>query len=108
MENKIVIKCPSCKRDLRVPYIKDKSLKVTCPHCSYQFETFPKPQTKPFFDNKYFVKIKLFYQNIKFKFLKYKHDPYYRTQLNNNGTITLLIIGTLLLINLLLKIFLRY
>jgi ribosomal protein L37AE/L43A len=39
-EERILVKCPKCEQELRVP--KGKSGALTCPKCETQFEYLPK------------------------------------------------------------------
>ncbi len=107
MKKKIIIKCPSCKRNLQIPRT-DNKLKVTCPHCSYKFESIPQKKNDSLIPNlsNIFYRTKKFFTNIKYHYFKYKHDPYYREKLNSNGTIAIGIVIGLLVINFLLKIIL--
>lgn len=114
MENSKIIQCPKCKTKLKVPYIPGKKLKVRCTKCGYEFETvFNLPRKKNFIDDTIFYLkdlwgyIKRFFQDIKYKYERYKHDPIYREELERKGTITLIILGALFLIDIILGILIR-
>lgn len=38
LKKKKIIYCKYCKKSLRIPYLKGKTLKVYCPHCGNRFE----------------------------------------------------------------------
>lgn len=113
MEQNRIINCPKCNTKLKVPYIPGKKLKVRCKNCGYEFETvFNLPRKKNFIDDTIFYLkdlwgyIKRFFQNIKYNYERYKHDPIFRKEMEDKGYVVLVIIGLLLLLNIILGIFL--
>lgn len=65
MRKSIIIKCPKCFQKLRIPYIKNKRLKIKCKNCGNIFEYYSPEIDKKNFLNEIKLNIQSFLNDIK-------------------------------------------
>ena len=104
MEENRIVTCPSCNGKLKLPYLPGKKVKIHCSKCGYTFETiFAEQKKKANYLDAIVSQIKRWWNSARYLYFKYKNDPIYREAIKKNGTLTIIIIAVLFILNLLLR-----